>query len=156
MSAPIPIRYDSLESALLWSSAAPPFDNLALLSRATGELYFKSTYGDPGENLPPDIEDGSRYVAVPHKNDFDLGRELVLAFVDEHAPAHRQTVGAFFRQRRAYARFKTWLERHRLLDRWYAYEAAATRRALESWAADNGFVVMDGVDPPSRAMDHDV
>lgn len=156
MSAPIPVRYDSLESALLWSSASAPFDNLALLSRATGELYLKSTYGDCDENLPPDIDDGSRYVAVPHKNDFDLGRELVLAFADEHAPAHRQTIVAFFRQRGAYARFHSWLERHALLDRWYAYEAAATRRALESWAADNGFVVVDGVEPPSRDMAPDV
>jgi hypothetical protein len=60
---------------------------------------------------------------------------------------HMPTIESFFRQRGAYARFKAFLERHQLLDRWYAFEAVATRRALEVWAADNGFVVVDEVNP---------
>lgn len=152
MSSPVPIPFDTLESALQWSSAGAPFDNAALLSRATGQLFFTSQYGDADDDLPDDIEDGSLYVAVPHKNDLDLGRNLVLTFAEEHAPMHFQTIESFFRHKGAYAKFKAFLERHQLLERWYDFEAAATRRALEAWAADNGFVVMDELLAP-RASD---
>lgn len=148
MPAPIPIPFDTLESALQWSSGGEPLENEALLSRATGQLYFTSTYGDADDDLPDDIEDGSAYVAVPHKNQLDLGRNLVFAFVAEHAPMHRETVQAFFRKRGAYASFKAFLARSRLLDRWHAFEAAATRSALEAWATDNGFVVVDDLSAP--------
>lgn len=55
-----------------------PFENEALLSRTTGELFFMSMQGDFGDELPDDIDDGSAYVAVAHKNELDLGRNLVL------------------------------------------------------------------------------
>ena len=97
--------------------------------------------GDFGEELPDDIEDGTVYIAVPHKNDLDLGRSLVLAFAEEQAPAHLSAIESFFRQRGAYAKFKSLLERTQLLERWYEYEAAATKTALEAWAGENGFTV---------------
>lgn len=147
----IPITFDTLESALQWSSAGGPFDNEALLSRTTGEMFFRSTYGDSDEELPDDIDDGAAYVAVPHKNELDLGRDLVFAFAAEHAPMHSQTIKSFFRQRGAYARLKAFLESTQLLDRWHAYEAEATRRALEAWAGENGFVVVDEVNPLSAS-----
>lgn len=77
---------------------------------------------------------------------------MVFAFVAEHAPMHRETVHAFFRKRGAYASFKAFLARSQLLDRWHAFEAAATRSALEAWTADNGFVVVDEL-PTPRASD---
>ena len=142
MSAPIKITFETLESALQWSSSGAPFENEALLSRATGELFLKSMQGDFGEEVPDDIEDGTAYIAVPHKNYLDLGRSLVLAFADEHAPTHLSAIESFFRQRGAYAKFKALLERTQLLERWYEYEAAATKKALEAWAGENGFTVV--------------
>ena len=151
MSAPVPIPFDTLESALQWSSAGGPFDSAALLSRATGQLFFTSEYGDSDDDLPDDIEDGSAYVAVPHKNDLGLGRSLVLAFAELHAPMHFQTIESFFRHKGAYAKFKALLELTQRLERWYVFEADATRRALEAWAADNGFVVVDELNAPSAS-----
>ena len=142
MPTPVLITLDTLESALLWSSAGVPHEHEALLSRATGELFFKSMHGDFGEELPDDIEDGTVYIAVPHKNDLDLGRALVIAFAEELAPAHLQAIESFFRHKGAYAKFKALLERTQLLQRWYDYEAAATSRALEAWATENGFTVV--------------
>ena len=95
------------------------------------------------EGLPEDIEDGTLYVAVPHKNELDLGRELVFQFIETEAPNLEAQVGAAFRQRGAYSKFKSILERSGLLHRWYDYEAAATRSALERWAKENGLVVGD-------------
>jgi hypothetical protein len=143
MSAAVPITLETLESALEWSSSGAPFENQALLSRVTGELFLKSMQGEFGEELPNDIEDGTAYVAVPHKNDLDLGRRLVSGFVEENAPTHLRTIESFFRQRGAYAKFKALLERANLLDRWFEYEAAATKRALAVWAGENGFTVVE-------------
>jgi hypothetical protein len=144
MSSPVPITLDTLESALDWSSSGAPFENQAFLSRSIGELFFQSAYGDSEVDLPDDLEDGAAYIAVPHKNDLDLGRELVLEFARTQAPAHLQTIESYFRQRGAYAKFKSLLERTHLLEQWYAFEAAETSTALEAWAADNGFVVVKG------------
>ena len=143
MPTPVLITLDTLESALLWSSAGVPHEHEALLSRATGELFFKSMHGDFGQELPDDIEDGTVYIAVPHKNDLDLGRALVIAFAEERAPTHLHEIESFFRHKGGYAKFKALLERTRLLQRWNDYEAAATKRTLEAWATENGFTVVE-------------
>jgi len=144
MPTRVPITFETLESALQWTSSGAPFENEALLSRATGELFLKSMQGDFGEELPDDIEDGRAYIAVPHKNDLDLGRSLVLAFASAQTPTLAHSIESYFMQRGAYAKFKALLERTHLLEHWYEYEAAATRKALETWAGENGFVVVRG------------
>ena len=98
-------------------------------------------HGDFDEDLPEDIEDGSIYIAAPHKSDLSLGRELVFDFVEAVAPQHLRQVESFFRQRSAYSKFKALLERESLLDEWYNYEAAATRKALLRWASENGLQI---------------
>ena len=135
------MKYEDLESAFQWSSSGAPFENTALLHRQTGEAFLKSMHGDFDEDLPEEIEDGSIYIAAPHKNDLNLGRELVFDFVEAVAPQHLSQVESFFRQRGAYSKFKSLLERESLLDEWYNYEAAATRKALLRWASENGLQI---------------
>ncbi len=144
MPKQVPITFDTLESALDWSSLGDPFENQAFIARETGELFFQSSFGDTEEELPDDIDDGSLYIAMPHKNDLDLGRNLVFAFAEQF-PQHASTIESFFRARGAYAKLKDYLERNRLLDRWYAYQAAETKKALEKWASKNGFVMVEDV-----------
>ena len=38
------------------------------------------------EDAPDDLDDESRYIQIPHKNDLDLGSDLVRRFVSEEAP----------------------------------------------------------------------
>jgi len=144
MSTPLRIKYADIEAALAWSSSAGPYENEALICRRTGRVYLQSMHGEfEEEGLPEDIEDGTLYVAVPHKNELNLGRELVFQFVENEAPRIETQVGAVFRQRGAYSKFKSILERSGLLQRWYEYESAATRSALERWAKENGLVVAE-------------
>jgi len=144
MSTPLRIKYADIEAALDWSSSAGPYENEALICRRTGRVYLQSMHGEfEEEGLPEDIEDGTLYVAVPHKNELNLGRELVFQFVENEAPRIETQVGAVFRQRGAYSKFKSILERSGLLQRWYEYESAATRSALERWAKENGLVVAE-------------
>lgn len=141
MATRTPIGIAALEAALDWSSAGGPFENQAFIGRLTGEVHLQSLHGDFGEELPEDIEDGTRYIAMPHKNDLDLGRELAFEFVGSEAPQLEAQVHSAFRQKGAYGKFKTVLERARLLERWYEFERAATKAALIRWAEDNGFEV---------------
>ena len=90
------------------------------------------------DQLPEDIEDGSIYIAVPHRNDLNLGKNLVLNFTDERLPDSYATVANFFRKRGAYGRFKDLLEHKGLLEAWYEYEAQAVEQALRVWSAENG------------------
>jgi hypothetical protein len=139
--APTPLKYEDLEAAYEWSSSGAPFEYTALLSRSTGEVFLTSLGGDIEEDLPDDIEDGSLYIAVPHRSEFNLGRELAIEFIERASPRHIASVQAYFSRRGAYSRFKALLERESLLEPWYAYEAAATYEALSRWAVENGFSV---------------
>ena len=134
-----PISYEDLEAALNWSSSGAPGEYQALICRRTGRIYFQGDYEE--EELPSDIDDASLYVAVPHKNDLDLGRDLVFRFVDAQAPRLAHAVHTGFRHRGAYQEFKLILDRQGLLQRWYDFEAAAIHLALQGWTQENGLVV---------------
>lgn len=135
------ITLEDLTDAFYWSSAGQPHENRALLNRETARVHRQSHIADGDEDLPDDLDDFTRYIAVPHKNELDLGRRLVFAFIIAEAPHLEDRVHEAFRRRGAYAKFKGLLDRAGLLDRWHAYEAAAEKAALLRWAAENGFVV---------------
>jgi hypothetical protein len=113
MSGPMSTRVNLAElcDALLWvgSGEAVGMDCGAYVNRATGAIHWSG--GDFDEELPDDIDDESRYVAVPDKRGFDLGRPLVFRFVAENIPDSYERVSQYFRKQRACARFKDELER---------------------------------------------
>jgi hypothetical protein len=93
------------------------------------------------EALPEDVDDDALYVQMPHKNELDLGRALVLDFAREHLADFYETVEAYFKKRGAYANFKNLLQQHNQLQAWYDYEAQATESALREWCSDNDFLL---------------
>ena len=138
-----PVTFDDLENALLWVSSAGPHENSALISKATGEIFYASENFDAEDDLPDDVGDDTRYWSVPHKNDLDLGRDLALQFAAEFMPDELRTVEDDFHRRGAYGRFKNLLERTGRLEQWYRYEHDATKSALLAWAAEEGVAVVD-------------
>jgi len=88
--------------------------------------------------LPEDIDDGEKYIAIPHKNDLNLGKRLVLSFAEEYLPESMEKVHEIFSQSGAYARFKDLLEYPDLLQQWYEYEEKASDQALREWCGFNG------------------
>lgn len=137
------VRLSDLEDAFMLKDASPT-ENEVLLDLATGATHVRSPYADDEPPLPDDIDDDTRYVAFPDKRELDLGRPLVFDFVDEIAPHLAEAVHTAFGRRGAYRTFKNLLERHDLLDRWHAYEDAATKAALTRWAQDYGITVVTG------------
>ena len=49
---------------------------------ATGRVFFQSDWTDDEEELPADLDDPAHYLALPTRRELDLGRELVMAFIE--------------------------------------------------------------------------
>ena len=134
----VAVPFDKILEAFEFVSFGPPEEHHAYLCLETGKIYWHSELGDDEEELPEEIDDAEKYVAIPRKNDLDLGKNLAIDFVEEVLPDATREVERMFSRRGAYANFKSLLERRRLLQRWYEYEAAADENALREWCADQG------------------
>ena len=95
----------------------------------------------PKDEVPADIDEGDLYVAIPHKNDLGLGRDLALRFAEERLPESYALVEGYFHKKGAYGRFKDLLSRKGQLEAWYEYEQLENERALRAWADENGLIV---------------
>lgn len=135
----MPVAWDEIFSAFEFVSFEEG-TNSAYLCRESGVVYYQSDYGD-FEELPDDIEDGDKYIALPSPRDFDLGPRLVMRFAREEIPEHYDKIDEIFSRRGAYRRFKELLRRVNALEKWYAYENAAQEKALREWCAENEIAV---------------
>jgi hypothetical protein len=140
----VTVKYGDLSAAFDFVSFAAPFEHRAFVSLDTGAIYWVSdTNPIDEEDLPDDLETSDRYIAIPHKKDLDLGNNLALRFAEEQLPHRYASVAACFRHRGAYARFKELLAAERCLDKWYAFEAECTERALRDWCKENQIRVIE-------------
>ena len=130
------VKFDDLLMAFEFVSVGAPAENEAYICRETGTIHWHSESADIEEELPDDV-DSDRYIAVPHKNELDLGKRLVLQFAAEHLPDEYDDVRQIFSRHGAYARFKDLLERSGRLQQWHDYEDRATKEALRDWCLDN-------------------
>ena len=125
-----------LRDAFDFVSAGDPFDHGAWICLGTGKIYWRSpATGLDDENLPEDIDDSDRYLAVPSQHDLGLGRQLALTFAAQELPDDYDMVTGFFRRRGAYSRFKNLLQTRGLLASWYEFENRETDEALLAWCA---------------------
>jgi len=137
------VKFLDLEVAVEFASVDGGTGNAAAyLCRQTGKIHYDdSDISGIDEPLPDDIEDPEKYILIPSKRDFDLGRPLVFDFVREFMPDDYDFVRNIFSRRGAYGQFKNFLARERKLDRWHAFENAALKKAILEWCADNGIDV---------------
>ena len=142
---PVTIDRTELRLAYEFVSTGGFGENKAYLSLDTGKIHLVSDFGDVmEEDQPPDdVETSDRYLAIPHKNELDLGRDLVLRFVDRELPDDLDAVEDMFRRKGAYGRFKQLLESRGALDRWHDYEDRAIEEALQGWCEENGVRVAE-------------
>lgn len=142
----MPVRFSELLDAFELMTMSMG-DSCAYLSRQTGEVYSRldplCVGDDLAEELPDDIEDEEKYVALPDKQELDLGKPLVMDFVRQVLPQDLDDVRDMFRKKGAYARFKALLAQRRALDQWYDFEQAATERALREWCEENSIELVD-------------
>jgi hypothetical protein len=94
------------------------------------------------EDLPEDIDDSDRYLAVPSQHDLDLGRRLALTFTASELPEDYEMVTEFFRRRGAYSRFKNLLQMRGRLASWYEFEHRETAATLLAWCAEHSIQML--------------
>ena len=130
------MKYSDVENAYMFVSMSPPDEHYAYLNKETGETYYVSTLGDSDE-LPGDLEENEKYISIPHKNNLNLGRDLVFDFIAANLPAEYEQVRRMFSKKGAYARLKELLEAKGQLEAWYEFEKKATEEALRGWCKKN-------------------
>lgn len=130
------IEFKDILEAFEFVSFGQIYECRAFLNKETGSIHFHSEFGDYDEELPEDIDD-EKYIAIPHKIELGLGKELALDFAYQCLPNEAETIESFFRRRGAYSRFKELLEHKGLLDKWYEFESRAQAEALRSWCEAN-------------------
>jgi hypothetical protein len=135
----MPVSLTELIDALEFASWDGPLgEHQAMLCKATGEIYQHIEFsGEELDELPDDIEDDEKYIAIPHKRELGLGKPLVLDFARECLPDDFDEVRYIFSKRGAYANFRALLARRNAIDRWHDFEAKATERALRDWCELN-------------------
>jgi len=130
------VSFDDIENAFFFVSTDKMFMNNAYLCKETGEIFYTSEMGDSDE-LPEDIDDPDKYISIPHKNELDLGKALVIEFTSEFLPEELERVYSIFRRKGAYSRYKDLLERKGVLEDWYKFENERQKVALKEWCREN-------------------
>jgi len=130
------IRFSDIQDAFFFVSSAPYGMNSAFLRKDTGQILYHSEMGDIDEIGDEDL-DWDVCVEIPHKNDLDLGQQLVFAFIETHLPDEYHRVQQIFQRRGAYGRFKNFLASKGLLERWYDFESQREEQALRQWCEEN-------------------
>ena len=133
----MPVSFSDLQLAFELVSSGGMGENEAYLDRQSGKIYWHSEFGDNDEKLPDDIDD-EKFIAIPNKQELDLGKALALDFAREFLPDNYDEVRQIFNQRGAYRRFKDLLVRRGALERWYDFSNKAEEAALREWCAENG------------------
>lgn len=132
----VTVNFTALLDAFEFASFGGTFENTAFVDLETGAIYCTSSEIEPQEELPEDLETSDRYLMLPNKRDLDLGRKLVLSFVEQTLPNDYAKAANWFRSKGAYSRFKELLEERDALGKWYAFEAQATQAALREWCQE--------------------
>ncbi|CAA6677049.1 MULTISPECIES: UPF0158 family protein [unclassified Lentimonas] len=144
MSTPQKTKIDELEWAFDLQPD-PDFcdDTHCYISKVTGELVY-SAEAATGQPCPvEDIEEHPDYIHLPDKHDLDLGQRLVWRFVGIEIPGLEQKVRKIFSRRGAYRRWKDFLDRNYLLDKWHTFENESKREALVDWCKAHGVPIED-------------
>jgi hypothetical protein len=142
----MPTSFSDIELAFEFVSSNSVGLNEAFLCRRTGKIYWRSDsmdVEDLNDELPDDVEDGQRYIAIPGKRDLDLGKPLVLNFASEFLPNDFDDVRYMFSKSGAYKKFRALVTRRNVLDQWYEFESKATERALREWCELNSIELAD-------------
>ena len=148
----VTVKYSDLSMAYDFVSFGSPMEQRAYVSLDTGAIHWVSESDSIEEDeLPDDLETSDRYIAIPHKNELDLGNRLAHRFVQERLPERCTDVVSLFRRRGAYLRFKELLAAAGCLEEWYAFEAESTERALREWCQVNGIHLVDDGQQPGQA-----
>ncbi|HEX3450537.1 MAG TPA: hypothetical protein VHS97_19935, partial [Isosphaeraceae bacterium] len=86
----MPVSIGDIAEAFEFANAGGNMgEYLAVVCKRTGKIYYQTDFPDAAEmndELPDDINDEEKYVALPDKRELGLGKPLVLAFARQFLP----------------------------------------------------------------------
>lgn len=135
------IKFDDIEHAFSYVNVAPMTANTAILCKETGDIFYASDYDDENE-IPEDIYFREDCIQIPHRNDLDLGKNLVFEFVEQYLPGDFDRVRNIFRRKKAYGRYKDLLEERGILKKWYDFENTRQTETLREWCNENDITLI--------------
>ncbi len=132
-------KLSEIEDAMMFVSASGYGENSAWLDKLTGKIYYQSDDIDMDEfeDFPKEEYDLDFHIKIPHKNDLNLGKDLVFEFVEKFIPHSYEKVDEIFRKRGAYLRYKDLLNFEGVLEKWYDFEKQQEQVALIKWCEEN-------------------
>ena len=136
------IKFSDIQDAFLFVSLSGYGMHTAILRKDTGQILYHSEIGDLDE-IDNDDLDWDMCIEIPHKNDLDIGQNLIFEFVEMQLPDDCQHMQQIFRKRGAYRRFKDFLESKGLLEMWYDFESEREEQALRRWCLENKIELSD-------------
>jgi hypothetical protein len=142
----MPVSFQEILNAFEFAGLTGAGEQQAILCRKTGKIYLHSDFSDFEEfndELPDDVEDDEKYVAIPDKKEIGLGKPLALDFAREFLPDDFDDVRYTFSRKGAYKKFRALLIRRNVLERWYDFESKTTEKALREWCEFNSIELAD-------------
>ena len=131
------VKFSDLELAFEFVSfEGVTMEHLAYVRKETGEILYGSDDLNE-EELPDDVDDEEKYLAIPSKRDLGLGRSVVFDFVEQFLPDDLDQVRRYFSRRGAYGNFKDLLAQRGAIEQWHKFENEAAQRALREWCSEN-------------------
>ena len=74
---------------------------------------------------------------IPHKNDLNIGKNLVFEFAEKFIPNAYERVERIFRKWGAYSRYKGLMDSKGVLQKWYDFENQRKQSVLLKWCQEN-------------------
>ena len=126
------MAYSTIEEAFHYVSDARPGERRPVVRRTTGEVFLASLKAGYDER-PAGSETDSDYVSIPHRQELDPGKPLMLEFVRSHCPAESARVEALFARSGGFRNVKDLLRRLQLLESWQVFEDQQLQALLRRW-----------------------
>lgn len=134
------MSFDLIDDAFHYVSNAPIGERSAVVHRGSGKVYLASRKADFDER-PAGSAGDPDYVIIPHRQELDPGKPLLMEFVRSHCPGELARVEGLFARAGAFRNVKDHLRRLGLLESWQVFESQRIELLLRQWCAAQGLVL---------------
>ena len=137
-------KFTNIDASFEKVSSSREGETTIVLNNDTGEILCRSKA--TGEDQIGELEytrSPGTFVQVPHKNDLDLGANMVLEFAEHFMPEDYYKIRSIFKTRGAYRKFKVILDQKRMLQAWEDFESKTLENALRKWCKGKGIQLED-------------
>ncbi|HBT82567.1 MAG: hypothetical protein A2091_12400 [Desulfuromonadales bacterium GWD2_61_12] len=134
------MAFDTIDDAFHYVSNAPPGERRAVVHRGSGRVYLASVKADFDER-PAGSESDPAYLNIPHRQELDPGKPLLLEFVRSHCPGELPRIEGLFARPGAYRNVKDHFRRLGLLESWQVFEGEKISERLRQWCIAQGLML---------------